>query len=97
VNEKLEAESDQLIVFATIATMALLVGMLSARRLRSKRLLEDCMGEDEDWEEEKKSEGGAPSGGKMRRDGPYGPVMGEKRESFGGSLHWRGDLEKFDV
>ena len=43
---------DQLIVFVTIATMAVMVGMLSAQRLRSKKLLESCMGLDDDDEEE---------------------------------------------
>jgi len=43
---------DQLIVFFTIATMAVMVGMLSAQRLRSKKLLESCMGLDDDEDEE---------------------------------------------
>ena len=43
---------DQLIVFFTIATMAVMVGMLSAQRLRSKKLLESCMGLDDDDDEE---------------------------------------------
>jgi len=43
---------DQLIVFVTIATMAVMVGMLSAQRLRSKKLLESCMGLDDDDDEE---------------------------------------------
>ena len=86
---------DQLIVFGTIATMALMVGMLSAKRLRNQRLLEHCMESDlEDWEEEKKD--GPPENKSMSRG--FGEVMGGKRyESFGNNLHWRGDMEKFDV
>ena len=34
---------DQLIVFFTVATMAIMVGALSARRLRNQRILESCM------------------------------------------------------
>jgi hypothetical protein len=100
-------ESDQLIVFGTIATMALLVGMLSAKRLRNKRLLEHCMEGDleEEWDEKKLD---SPSSAVTSRGnnygeraalmgGRFGEPMGGKRESFGSSLHWRGDLEKFDV
>mmetsp|Transcript_1475 Transcript_1475/g.3144 ORF Transcript_1475/g.3144 Transcript_1475/m.3144 type:complete len:959 (+) Transcript_1475:306-3182(+) len=45
---------DQLIVLCTVATMAVMVGALSAKRLRSKKLLESCMHPelDEDWEED---------------------------------------------
>jgi len=47
---------DQLIVFVTIATMAVMVGMLSAQRLRSKKLLESCMGLDDDDDDEEEEE-----------------------------------------
>lgn len=92
-------ESDQLIVFGTIATMAILVGMLSAKRLRNKRLLEHCMEGDleDDWDEGKKNDN-APISSSMDRERVsllYGEPMGGKKD-FGG-LHWRGDLEKFDV
>jgi hypothetical protein len=90
---------DQMIVFGTIATMAILVGALSARRMRHKKLLEHCMEPDleEDWEEEEK---GAPkSAGMMYRGYDETPTGGggRKYESFGGNLQWRGDMEKFDV
>ncbi|KAL7489088.1 hypothetical protein ACHAW6_014676 [Cyclotella cf. meneghiniana] len=90
---------DQMIVFGTIATMAILVGALSARRMRHKKLLEHCMETDleEDWEEEEK---GAPNrAGMMYRGYDETPMGGggRKYESFGGNLHWRGDMEKFDV
>ncbi len=39
---------DQLIVFFTVATMAVMVGALSARRLRNQRILESCMHPDLD-------------------------------------------------
>ncbi|EJK52137.1 hypothetical protein THAOC_28623, partial [Thalassiosira oceanica] len=42
--------SDQLIVLVTLATTAVVVGMLAARRLRSRRLLEDCLGLEDDDE-----------------------------------------------
>ena len=97
-----DGRSDQLIVFGTIATMAIFVGALSARRLRHKRLLEHCMESDleEEWVVEKKSEKNTdgPRGNIMQR----GMILGESTallggERYGGDLHWRGDLEKFDV
>ena len=86
--------SDQIIVFGTIATMAVLVGMLSANRLRSKRLLEHCMESDldDEWDEKKND---APRGSLMQRG--FGDPMGGRRENYGSGLHWRGDMEKFDV
>ncbi|KAL3776634.1 hypothetical protein HJC23_004727 [Cyclotella cryptica] len=94
---------DQMIVFGTIATMAILVGALSARRMRHKRLLEHCMEPDleEDWEDEEEEDKGAPPKGAGIMYRGYGETPmgggGRKYESFGGNLHWRGDLEKFDV
>lgn len=38
-----QQSQDQMIVFLTVATMAVMVGMLSARRLRSRKFLEQCM------------------------------------------------------
>mmetsp|Transcript_15966 Transcript_15966/g.24849 ORF Transcript_15966/g.24849 Transcript_15966/m.24849 type:complete len:550 (+) Transcript_15966:260-1909(+) len=38
-----QQSQDQMIVFLTVATMAIMVGMLSARRLRSRKFLEQCM------------------------------------------------------
>ena len=45
--------SDQLIVLVTLATTAVVVGMLAARRLRSRRLLEDCFGLEDDDENDR--------------------------------------------
>jgi hypothetical protein len=67
--------------------MAILVGALSAKRLRHKRLLEHCMESDLEEEEETNTNVVSPRMSVMNRGG----------ERFGGSLHWRGDLEKFDV
>ena len=104
-----DTTQDQFIVFGTIATMALFVGMLSAKRLRNQRLLEHCMESDlEEWEDQedlngkKKKDGGvAPENQSIHRG--FGEVMGgnssggnRRYESFG-NLHWRGDMEKFDV
>lgn len=93
-NNNTMQSSDQLIVFGTIATMAILVGMLSAKRLRSKRLLEHCMESDldDEWDEKKND---APGGSLMQRG--FGDSMGGRRENYGSGLHWRGDMEKFDV
>ena len=140
---------DQLIVLFTIATMAVMVGALSAQRLRSKRLLESCMGLDDDEEDDDEwdtsttrnsiirgSGIGVGGGGKVRydkkfdADGPtspsnsgtspssnsstglnsgFGALMGGRNSighgstsnyygtNDGGGLHWRGDMEKFDV
>ena len=57
--------SDQLIVLVTVATTAVVVGMLAARRLKTRRLLEDCLGLEDD-------EGGAADDGdRVRRDKKY--------------------------
>jgi hypothetical protein len=61
---------------------------------------------EEEWEEKKKLD--SPSSAVMSRGNHYGEraalmggrigePFGGKRESFGSSMHWRGDLEKFDV
>ncbi|KAL7527995.1 hypothetical protein ACHAWF_002399, partial [Thalassiosira exigua] len=48
------SSQDQLIVFLTVATMAVVVGALSAKRLRSRHLLESCLHPelDEEWDAE---------------------------------------------
>lgn len=151
-----QQSQDQMIVFLTVATMAIMVGMLSARRLRSRKFLEQCMTPDleDDLDDvvryDKKFDGngrinrnsnryaaaagaagytyttlgsstlgGSPGRqseyegsetslphfsdlfptssssilGSLSRRGGYGTT----NETFGGGLHWRGDMEKFDV
>lgn len=89
---------DQMIIISTVATMALLVGALSARRLRSRQFLSFCI-ENESLEDEMaydaayttQSTVGASS---MYAGGGYDTFASGK---YGGDLRWRGDLEKFDV
>jgi len=128
---------DQLIVFFTVATMAVMVGALSAKRLRSKKLLESCLHPemDDDWdaEEEDLNASAGTAASRVRYDkkfdvgvrggdgsvpaspesgsasGGFGALLGGRRDRVGyygtaagvgggnGGLHWRGDMEKFDV
>ena len=89
---------DQMIIISTVATMALLVGALSARRLRSRQFLSFCI-ENESLEDElaydaaftTQSTVGASS---LYVGGGYDTFASGK---YGGDLRWRGDLEKFDV
>lgn len=89
---------DQMIIISTVATMALLVGALSARRLRSRPFLSFFI-ENESLEDElaydaaytTQSTVGASS---FYAGAGYDTFGGSK---FGGDLRWRGDLEKFDV
>jgi len=80
---------DQTIIVATVAVMALLVGALSARRLRSKSFLSSCI-ENETLEDDLAYDDAytttAAASGAMGADSSY--------NTFGG---WKGDLEKFDV
>jgi hypothetical protein len=155
-----QQSQDQMIVFLTVATMAIMVGMLSARRLRSRKFLEQCMTpdleddlEDEDVRYDKKFDGngrsnggggfgntnhhhrytaaagtasyayatsGSGGGGSPGRYSEYegsetslphfsdlyptqsNSIMGSlsRRSGYGtndGGMHWRGDMEKFDV
>mmetsp|Transcript_31220 Transcript_31220/g.64916 ORF Transcript_31220/g.64916 Transcript_31220/m.64916 type:complete len:578 (-) Transcript_31220:311-2044(-) len=133
-NLNMMQSQDQMIVFVTVATMAVMVGALSARRLRSRKMLESCMEPDldeedeEDWGVDRSKEKGfgsgsrngnyltPASGGGYHNDGESyagdsvgglsawmnsGGRLGARRvegyESFNGNLHWRGDMEKFDV
>ncbi|KAL7463226.1 hypothetical protein ACHAXS_003599 [Conticribra weissflogii] len=135
-NLNIMQSQDQMIVFVTVATMAVMVGALSARRLRSRKMLESCMEpdldeEDEDEEEwglDRRMEQGFGSGNKnvnfrtpvsnggyhddgesyagdsvgglsawMNSGGRLGARRAGGYESFNGNLHWRGDMEKFDV
>lgn len=89
---------DQMIIITTVATMALFVGALSARRLRSRQFLSFCI-ENESLEDElaydaaytTQSTVGASS---FYAGAGYDTFGGSK---YGGDLRWRGDLEKFDV
>jgi len=78
---------DQTIIVATVAVMALLVGALSARRLRSKSFLSACI-ENESLEDDLAYDDAytTTASGAMGADSSY--------NTFGG---WKGDLEKFDV
>lgn len=78
---------DQTIIVATVAVMALLVGALSARRLRSKSFLSACI-ENESLEDDMAYDDAytTTASGAMGADSSY--------NTFGG---WKGDLEKFDV
>ena len=145
-----QQSQDQMIVFLTVATMAIMVGMLSARRLRSRKFLEQCMTPDleDDLDDvvryDKKfdgsdaggnqftaaagaatyayttSGGGSTLGGSPGRNSDYAgsetslphfsdlyPTQSSsimrslsRRSGYGtndGGMHWRGDMEKFDV
>ena len=78
------SSQDQTIIVATVAVMALLVGALSARRLRSKSFLSACI-ENESLEDDVAYDD-AYTTTAMGADSSY--------NTFGG---WKGDLEKFDV
>mmetsp|Transcript_21745 Transcript_21745/g.30504 ORF Transcript_21745/g.30504 Transcript_21745/m.30504 type:complete len:362 (-) Transcript_21745:2330-3415(-) len=93
---------DQMIIMGTALTMALLVGALSARRLRSRQFLSFCI-ENESLEEDMTYDAAYTTqssvGASSLYDGggydTFASVTGESR--YGGDLRWRGDLEKFDV
>lgn len=80
---------DQTIIISTVAVMALLVGALSARRLRGKSFLAACI-ENESLEDDLAYDDAytttAGASGAIGVDSSY--------STFGG---WKGDLEKFDV
>lgn len=69
--------------------MALFVGALSARRLRSKQFLSFCI--ENDVEDELAYDAAFTT--KSKFGGGYDTFAGK----YGGDLRWRGDLEKFDV
>lgn len=72
---------DQSIIVCTVAVMALLVGALSARRLRARSFLSSCI-ENESLEHEVAFDNATTFTG-----------AGDSYNTFG----WKGDLEKFDV
>jgi len=82
-------QQDQLIIISTVATMALFVGAISARRLRSKQFLSFCI--ENDVEDELAYDAAFTT--KVKLGGGYDTFAGK----YGGDLRWRGDLEKFDV
>ena len=81
---------DQSIIVGTVAVMAMLVGALSARRLRNRSVLSACI-ENETLEDD------------LAYDAAYSTTMPQHNgvgsssyNTFGGG-GWKGDLEKFDV
>ena len=72
-----------MLIVSTVASMALLVGAISARKLRSKPFLSACI-ENESLEDDLAYDTENTFGGM----GQYG--------SFS-AVGWRGDLEEFDV
>jgi hypothetical protein len=72
---------DQYIIIATVAVMALMVGALSARRMRSRNFLSSCI-ENEALEEEVAYD-------VATTNGDY--------STFANNNIFRGDMEKFDV
>jgi len=75
---------DQMIIVSTVATMAILVGALSARRLRSRQFLSSCI-ENESLEDE------------LAYDTAFTEDRFGKGYDTFSSVPWKGDLEKFDV
>jgi hypothetical protein len=86
---------DQTIIVATVAVMALLVGALSARRLRTKSFLASCI-ENEALEDDLAYDSAYTTAGGSLGGSTAGGAGGESSyNTFGGG--WKGDLEKFDV
>ena len=88
--------------------MALLVGALSAKRLRSRQnflnwcieneSLEDELAYDAAYTTTSTVDGGGAASGFYSTGGGYDTFGGGGGgERYGGDLRWRGDLEKFDV
>lgn len=87
--------SDSTIIICTVGIMALLVGAISARRMRSRSLLSMCI-ENESLEDD------AAYDAAYTIPATAGGVLGDNQyHTFGSStrnhLGWKGDLEKFDV
>eukprot|EP00526_Cylindrotheca_closterium_P010403 CAMPEP_0113648114 /NCGR_PEP_ID=MMETSP0017_2-20120614/25503_1 /TAXON_ID=2856 /ORGANISM="Cylindrotheca closterium" /LENGTH=402 /DNA_ID=CAMNT_0000560279 /DNA_START=164 /DNA_END=1372 /DNA_ORIENTATION=- /assembly_acc=CAM_ASM_000147 len=75
---------DQSIIVATVAVMALLVGAISARRMRSRNVLSSCI-ENEALEDD------------VAYDTAYTTNKDNSYYNTFASGGWKGDLEKFDV
>jgi len=73
--------TDQSIIIGTVGVMALLVGALSARRLRARTILSSCI-ENESLQDD------------VMYDTAY-TLQSDSYNTFGGA--WKQDLEKFDV
>ena len=73
--------ADQSIIIGTVGVMALLVGAITARRLRSRNILSACI-ENESLEDD------------IAYDTAY-TINSDSYNTF--SQGWKGDLEKFDV
>ena len=78
---------DQSIIISTVAVMALLVGALSAKRMRSRSFLSSCI-ENESLEDD------AAYDTAYTHTTSSNTAVDNSYNTFGG---WRGDLEKFDV
>jgi len=90
---------DQMIIISTVATMALFVGALSARRLRSRQFLSFCI-ENESLEDELAYDVAYTTQSTVGASSFYTGAGYDTFGSggkYGGDLRWRGDLEKFDV
>ena len=82
-----QGTTNQLIIVATVATMALFGGAVVARKMRTRNFLNSCI-ENESLEDE------------LAYDAAHttlGAAVGYDTFSSGGDIKWRGDLEKFDV
>lgn len=93
------SKNDQLIIISTVATMAILVGALSARRLRSQRLLNICIENESlegDMAYDEVSTVRALGVNQAGYD-TFADLDGAADLRYGDNLRWRGDLEKFDV
>jgi hypothetical protein len=81
------SSQDQLIVLFTVATMAVLVGALSARRMRSRNMLDECMHPDLDDDDLDVGGGGSFGGSGIMGGG--GSIRGGGRGGY--------DHKKYDV
>lgn len=93
---------DQMIIISTVATMALLVGAVTARRLRSRQFLNFCI-ENESLEDDLAYDAAYTTqstvGSSLYGGGGYDTfgTGASGVDRYTGDLRWRGDLEKFDV
>jgi hypothetical protein len=82
------SSQDQLIVLFTVATMAVLVGALSARRMRSRNMLDECMHPDLDDDDMDVGGGGSFAGSGIR-----GGSVNVRRGGGGGYDHKKYDVD----
>ena len=81
--------TDQSIIVATVAVMAILVGAVSARRLRARAWISNCI--------ENESLSNEAAYDSAYTIGHGGPGSGGDYSTFNAAASWKGDLEKFDV